>query len=98
MTCRELGGKCDQKLSAGSWDEMVQVMTKHVMKTHPDVAKETDSTKPLLADRRRLADKLFLTADRLFPPRHLFEAAHKFSPTWPRLDSLGGDSSATLWP
>ena len=38
MTCKELGGKCDQKLSAGSWDEMV----KHVMTTHPDVAKEME--------------------------------------------------------
>jgi predicted small metal-binding protein len=39
MTCKELDGKCDQKLSANTWDEMVQVMTKHVMDTHPDVAK-----------------------------------------------------------
>jgi predicted small metal-binding protein len=39
MTCRQLGGKCDQKLSANSWDEMVKVMTKHVMEKHPDVAK-----------------------------------------------------------
>lgn len=42
MTCRELGGKCDQKLSAVSWDEMVQAMTKHVMDKHPDVAKEME--------------------------------------------------------
>ncbi|MCY0853304.1 hypothetical protein [Cupriavidus sp. D39] len=39
MTCRELGGKCDEKLSASSWDEMVNVMTKHVLEKHPDVAK-----------------------------------------------------------
>jgi predicted small metal-binding protein len=39
LTCRELGGKCDQKLSANSWDEMVKLMTKHVMEKHPDVAK-----------------------------------------------------------
>jgi hypothetical protein len=39
MTCREHGGKCDQKLTANSWDEMVKVMTKHVMEKHPDVAK-----------------------------------------------------------
>ena len=39
MTCRQLGGKCDQQLSANSWDEMVKVMTKHVMEKHPDVAK-----------------------------------------------------------
>jgi predicted small metal-binding protein len=40
MTCKELGGKCDQKLSAGTWEEMVQVMTKHVMDNHPDVARK----------------------------------------------------------
>lgn len=39
MTCKELGGKCDQKLSANTWEEMVQVMTQHVMSAHPDVAK-----------------------------------------------------------
>jgi predicted small metal-binding protein len=38
MTCRELGGKCDQELVASSWDEMVKVMTKHVLEQHPDVA------------------------------------------------------------
>ena len=42
MTCKELGGKCDQKLSAESWDEMVKVMTKHVMDVHPDVAKKME--------------------------------------------------------
>src|SRR5437773_8723971 len=42
MTCRELGGTCDQKLSAGSWEEMVKVMTKHVMEKHPDVAKKME--------------------------------------------------------
>lgn len=40
MTCRELGGKCDQKLSAGSWDEMVKAMTRHVMEKHSHVAAE----------------------------------------------------------
>lgn len=38
MTCKELGGPCDQKLSAASWDEMVQKMTKHVMSNHRDTA------------------------------------------------------------
>lgn len=40
MTCRELGGSCDEKLTAGSWDEMVQTMTKHVIAMHPDVAEK----------------------------------------------------------
>ncbi len=39
MTCRQLGGPCDQKLSAESWDEMVQTMTKHVIEKHPETAK-----------------------------------------------------------
>ena len=38
MTCKQLGGPCDQKLSAESWDEMVQKMTKHVMSNHPETA------------------------------------------------------------
>jgi predicted small metal-binding protein len=42
MICKELGGKCDQKLSAATWDEMVQAMTKHVLQKHPDVAKEME--------------------------------------------------------
>ena len=42
MTCKELGGVCSQQLSAGSWDEMVQVMTRHVMDKHPALAKEME--------------------------------------------------------
>ncbi|KRB23833.1 hypothetical protein ASD99_29550 [Mesorhizobium sp. Root695] len=42
MTCKELGGKCDQKISAETWDEMVKKMTKHVMDKHPDVAKKME--------------------------------------------------------
>jgi hypothetical protein len=42
MTCRQLGGSCDQKLSADSWEGMVRVMTKHVVAQHPDVAKEME--------------------------------------------------------
>ena len=39
MTCRELGGPCDEKLTAATWDEMVKTMTRHVMENHPDTAK-----------------------------------------------------------
>jgi predicted small metal-binding protein len=38
MTCEQLGGTCDKRLSAESWDEMVKAMTRHVMEKHPDVA------------------------------------------------------------
>lgn len=42
LTCKELGGTCDQKLSAETWDDMVKTMTKHVMDKHPDVAKQME--------------------------------------------------------
>lgn len=42
MTCRELGGACDHRLSADSWEGMVKAMTKHVMEVHPDVAKKME--------------------------------------------------------
>ena len=40
---KSLGGPCEQKLSAGSWDEMVKTMTKHVMEKHPDTAKAMET-------------------------------------------------------
>jgi hypothetical protein len=40
MTCRELGGPCDKRLTASTWDEMVKTMTTHVMERHPATAKE----------------------------------------------------------
>jgi predicted small metal-binding protein len=42
MTCRELGGPCDQRLSADTWEEMVKKITAHVMKEHPQTAKEME--------------------------------------------------------
>jgi predicted small metal-binding protein len=43
LTCKELGGTCDERLSASTWDEMVQKMSKHVMAKHPDVAKKMEA-------------------------------------------------------
>ena len=40
MTCRQLGGACDQQLSADTWDAMVKKMTAHVVAEHPSVAEE----------------------------------------------------------
>ena len=42
MTCRELGGTCDQKLSASTWDDMAKTMTRHVLAKHPDVAQQME--------------------------------------------------------
>ena len=40
MTCKELGGPCEKKLTAPSWDEMVKTMTAHVMQEHQQTAKD----------------------------------------------------------
>ena len=42
LTCKELGGKCDQKISADTWNELVKNMSNHVMEKHPDVAKDME--------------------------------------------------------
>ena len=39
MTCRELGGPYDQRLSAETWGEMVKRITGHVVERHPETAK-----------------------------------------------------------
>ncbi len=42
MACKDLGGACDEQLSAASWDDIIRVMTKHVIEKHPDVAKRME--------------------------------------------------------
>jgi predicted small metal-binding protein len=42
LTCKELGGKCGQKISADTWNELVKNMYNHVMEKHPDVAKDME--------------------------------------------------------
>ena len=42
MTCRELGGGCNEQLSALSWEEMVTMITKHITDNHPDIAERME--------------------------------------------------------
>lgn len=42
MTCRDFEGPCDTKLSAKSWDEMMNAVTKHAKENHPDIAKRME--------------------------------------------------------
>jgi predicted small metal-binding protein len=42
MKCEDLGGTCDQRFSADSWNEIVSLMVKHVAANHPDVAKQME--------------------------------------------------------
>ncbi len=42
VTCRELGGSCDQSLLAESWVEMAGTMTHHVTEIHPDTVKQME--------------------------------------------------------
>jgi predicted small metal-binding protein len=61
LTCRELGGACHQKISANSWDEMVQKMTKHVMDSWSGSTSftilETKSPQPLTRMGANYSDK-----------------------------------------
>ena len=43
ITCKELGGTCNEKLSAETWDGIGKAMTKYVMEQHPDVAKAMEA-------------------------------------------------------
>lgn len=43
MTCRELGGPCDERLTAATWKDMVKTMTRHVLENHPDTAKAMEN-------------------------------------------------------
>ena len=42
MRCSDLGGVCNEKLSAESWDDIVSAMSKHVIASHPDLAKDME--------------------------------------------------------
>lgn len=42
MTCRELGGECDERFTTTTWGDMVASMTDHVTNTHQLLAKEME--------------------------------------------------------
>ena len=42
LTCKELGGKCDQKISADTRNELVKNVSKHVIEEQPDLAKDME--------------------------------------------------------
>jgi len=44
MTCKKLGGPCNQPLSARSWNDIVRLMETHIAENHPLVAKEMERT------------------------------------------------------
>ena len=58
MTCRELGGPCDEKLVAETWNDMVRAMTEHVLQNHPDTAKAARPTPPPYLRAARFLDFL----------------------------------------
>jgi predicted small metal-binding protein len=35
LTCKQLGGKCDHKITAAAFEDAAKAMTKHVTKKHP---------------------------------------------------------------
>ena len=42
MTCRELGGTCDMRLSAETWQGMAALMMNHIREKHPVVAENME--------------------------------------------------------
>ena len=42
MTCRELGGTCDMRLSADTWQGMAALMMNHIREKHPVVAQNME--------------------------------------------------------
>jgi len=44
MTCKKLGGPCNQPLSARSWNDIVRLMETHIAENHPLLAKEMERT------------------------------------------------------
>lgn len=38
MTCREMGGMCDEAMSANTSDEMMEAGMKHLAEKHPEMA------------------------------------------------------------
>ena len=40
MTCAQMGGSCDAKLTAASEKEMMDVGWKHIEEAHPDMAEK----------------------------------------------------------
>lgn len=38
MTCREMGGMCDEAMSAGTAEEMMESGMKHLAEKHPEMA------------------------------------------------------------
>lgn len=43
ITCKAMGGPCDAKLSANSYDEIMKVGMAHMEKAHPDMAEKVKS-------------------------------------------------------
>ncbi len=42
LTCKDLGGTCEERLSADSWNDIVKRMTNHVMQNDLDVAQQME--------------------------------------------------------
>ena len=40
LTCKQMGGPCDEKITAGSYKEMMDKGWEHVAKAHPEMAKD----------------------------------------------------------
>lgn len=46
MKCSDMGGPCDEKISANSWEEMKARGMKHLGRAHPEMAEQMKSWNP----------------------------------------------------
>jgi hypothetical protein len=43
ITCRQMGGMCDEPLSGNSYDDIMKVGWDHVIAAHPQMAKDIEA-------------------------------------------------------
>jgi len=65
LTCSQMGGPCDAKISGATKDEMMANAMKHLETAHPDMAadvKKASATDPMMVEWNKKFDADFAAA------------------------------------
>jgi predicted small metal-binding protein len=68
LTCRQMGGECDAKISGSTKDEMMMNGMKHLEEAHPKMAedvKKASPTDPMMVAWNKKFDEDFKTAPEM---------------------------------
>ncbi len=68
MTCAQMGGECDAKISGSTPDEMITNGMKHLEESHPEMAedvKKSDPKDPMMVEWKNKFDKDFAAAQEM---------------------------------